>query len=61
MYLGGTVFEILVRTHLVLTELLHGSLQSLQSYIQVVPHTMPRHPFQFHHPAISFYVNQTTA
>ena len=41
------VIHILVRTQLVLTEIFHGSLQSLQSYAQAVPHTMSGQPFQF--------------
>jgi len=41
------VFNILVRVQLVLTRVLHGSLQPLQSYTQAVPHTMPVHSFQF--------------
>jgi len=41
------VFHILVRTQLVLIEVFHGSLQSLLSYAQAVPHTMPGHPFQY--------------
>jgi len=42
------VFHILVRTQLVLTEVLHGSLQSQKSYAQAVPHTITGRPFQFY-------------
>ena len=43
---GRAVFQILVWTRLVSNEVLHGYLQSLQSYDLGVPQTMPGHPFQ---------------
>jgi hypothetical protein len=44
---GWAVFQIAVRIQLVLTEVVHDSLQAPTSYAQAVPHTVPSHPFQF--------------
>ena len=44
---GGAVFQIFVRTQLLLTEVFHVSLQGPQTYAHTVTHTMPGHAFQF--------------